>query len=538
MSSTANTSTSLSKRTTHEVNIATTLQQQAAAQKVAKMGVNNPVLLPDEVDTTIMEFATRMGRDGQKKVYLNYGTRRLMVETPWMGSYRGIEDTSAAFGETTGPPKYQIRCGIRDHDMPGSEAAAFVAMLQRMEAKVTEAAILNSQEWFKKRNLSKEVVTEAMLQKMIRFSVDAQTGEPDGRWPPEFRMKLQCYDGDWKCVAYDGSDAAKPVKVEDDLAKVVTGRVEVKGIVECSQVWVLNGKLGCTWNVRQLLFRPQVAGGSLSPTTYAFDTGKAKALNATSVQVAEMKVVNEDTGFKRAYLNDANGGPLLVQTPWLKSPGGIREPPEEYAQAGKTKFNLSFVLDGFRGENPETAAFFNELEALDDHLIEACVANCQPWFGKKKLTHEVLKQAMFQPSVPVKTKDDGQENVWFKVDVPCYDGEWKCAAYPQVDDAVDRECQTDDLDNYVTGKVMARAILQCKGLWSAGGRIGCNWKVVQLEYQADTGGAPSGYAFRGAEHGLLPVELEGEAPVTEEPMEEDDVVVDEEEEDYVDSEED
>ena len=68
----ANTSTSsLAKRATHEVNIATTLQQQAAAQKVAKMGVNNPVLLPDEVDTTIMEFVTRMGRDGQKKVCLN-----------------------------------------------------------------------------------------------------------------------------------------------------------------------------------------------------------------------------------------------------------------------------------------------------------------------------------------------------------------------------------------------------------------------------------------------------------------------------------
>ena len=533
----------MSATATHEVNIATTLKKQAAAQKVAKMGDQNPVLLPDEVDTTIIEFATRMGRDGQKKVYLNYGTRRLMVQTPWMTSYRGVEDMSTAYGEaSSGPPKYQIRCGIMDHETPDSESAAFVAMLKRMEAKVTEAAILNSQEWFKKRNLSKTVITEAMLQPMIRFSKDSQTGELDGRWPPEFKMKLQCYDGEWQCVAYNGSDLTDPVEVKEDLATVVTGRVEVKAIVECSQVWVLNGKLGCTWNVRQLLFRPQAAGGSLSPTTYAFDTGKAKALNATSVQVGEMKVVNEETGFKRAYLNNAHGGMLLVQTPWLKSPGGIREPPEEYAQPGKTKYSLSFVLDGFRGETPETAAFFNELEALDDHLIEACVANSQAWFGKKKLSQEVLKEAMFQPTVPVKVKDDGQENVWFKVDVPCYDGEWKCAAYPQVDDAADRECLTDDLDNYVTGKVMARAIIQCKGLWSAGGRIGCNWKVVQLEYQADAGGVPSGYAFRGAEHGLRPVELEDEAPVREEPVEEepveDEVVVDEEEEDYVDSEED
>ena len=39
-------------------------------------------------------------------------------------------------------------------------------------------------------------------------------------------MKLQCYEGEWKCVAYNGSDAAKPVEVKDDLATVVTGRVE------------------------------------------------------------------------------------------------------------------------------------------------------------------------------------------------------------------------------------------------------------------------------------------------------------------------
>lgn len=472
-----------------------------------KSGNNKLVLLPNEVDTTMMEFATRMGRDGQKKVYLNYGTSRLMVQTPWMLSYRGIEDTNASFGDTGSPPKYQIRCSLQDYETAGTESADFITMLQKMEARVTDAAIANSQDWFKKASLSKAVIKEAMLQPMIRFSKDSQTGELDGRWPPEFRMKVQCYDGEWQCLAYDGTKSNTEVK--GDLAEVVKGRVEVKAIVECTQVWIMNGKLGCTWNTKQLLFRPLATGGGggISPTTYAFDT-TVTALDATAIKVGEMKVVNEDTGFKRAYLNNANGGMLLIQTPWLKSPGGIREPPEEYAQAGKTKFNLSFVLDGFRGENPETAEFFKQLDALDNHLIDTCVANSLSWFGKKKLSQEVLKEAMFNSSVPVKTKDDGQENVWFKVDVPCYDGEWKCAAYPQTDDATERQCQTTDLDKLVSGKVMARAILQCKGLWSAGGRIGCNWKVVQLEYQADAGSAPLGYAFRSTDDELLPLELQ------------------------------
>ena len=99
-----------------------------------KSGNNKQVLFPNEVDTTMMEFATRMGRDGQKKVYLNYGTSRLMVQTPWMLSYRGIEDTNASFGDTGSPPKYQIRCSLQDYETAGSESADFVTMLQKTEA--------------------------------------------------------------------------------------------------------------------------------------------------------------------------------------------------------------------------------------------------------------------------------------------------------------------------------------------------------------------------------------------------------------------
>ena len=46
---------------------------------------------------------------------------------------------------------------------------------------------------------------------------------------------------------------------------------------------------------------------------------------------------------------------------------------------------------------------------------------------------------------------------------------------------------------------MARAILQCKGLWCANGKIGCNWKVVQLEYEQNTLQLGA-FAFRTGTH--------------------------------------
>ena len=517
------------KRKTQEMDISKVMQKQSAQAKVAKMTVAHAVLLPQEVDTQVIDFVNRTGRDGQKKVFVNYGTRKLMVQTPWMTSFRGIEDANAnsTYGETNGHPKYIIRCGLHDYDKPESESAHFVDMVRRMEEKVTEGAIVNSFEWFKKRNLTKTIITEAMLQRMLKFSTDPQTGEPNGRWPPEFKMKVQCYDGEWKCVAYDGTNESAPVKVEDNLADVVKGRMEVKAIIECSQVWVLNGKLGFTWNVKQLMYRPVASGGGLSPTAYAFDTPRIPtSFDVQTIQVGDLKVVNEDTGFKRAYLNDANGGMLYIQTPWLKSPGGIREPLEEYAQPGKTKFNISFVLDGFRGDNPETAAFYEQLVVLDEHLMNVCVKHSSTWFGKnKKLTFEVFKEAMYNQSVRVTTKDSGEESVWFKVNVPHYDGEWKCGAYPKTDDASARECQTEELDTLVNGKVMTRAILQCKGLYYTGGRVGCNWKVVQLEYEGQSEELSSGFAFRDMQIDSTTEDIELNASTSHD-------------DDYIDSEED
>ena len=94
---------------------------------------------------------------------------------------------------------------------------------------------------------------------------------------------------------------------------------------------------------------------------------------------------------------------------------------------------------------------------------------------------------------------------------------WSFGAYnADTDERLDT-----DLDTHLAGKQTFRAILECKGLWFFGGRVGCSWHVKQLEYQPV------------AQKGALAFRDEGEDEI-----EEDEIVEDEIEEDEIVEEED
>ena len=471
-----------------ERSIASNPKKRSGQSNKALSSKKQKIMLSSEIDINAIEFVTRKHSDGQNRVYMNHRSEAMEVQTPWMLSYRGIEDSSARFNDQK--PKYQFQCTLTDFNNSDSETSEFINMLQRIESRLIDAAILNSKDWFMKEVLSREVVDQAMLVPSIRYPMDKETGERDSTRPPDFRMKTPCYDGEWRCDGYteDGN------QIDGDLAEHVQGRMQVKAIIRCSQVWLKNNKLGCTWTVKQFMYR-QLSRAQLHPTKYAFDQ-ISTSFDVNTIKINEMKMIKEDRGFKRAYVNAEDGGFLYIKTPWLTSPGGIRLPREEYCTPGRSNYELSFVLDGFREEDSEVAHFFENLQQLDQRIVNEACQNSTEWLGRK-FSKAVIEEVKFSPAVRVRTKDDGQEDAWFKVEAPNYDGQWKCSAFPKVDDATNRICHTEDLDTHVCGRVEARAILQCKGIWCSGGRFGCNWKLIQLEYQSTGSNIQrSGFAFR------------------------------------------
>ena len=133
------------------------------------------------------------------------------------------------------------------------ELQAFHDRLRDVEGRIIDGGVENSVSWFKKKKPSRETV-EALFNDMIKLSRDKETGEPDGKWPAAFRVKVPCMNGKWECKLYDNErnqlpinegDADELVKVEDVLVK----NTRIRGILQCVGLWIASGNYMCQWKL-------------------------------------------------------------------------------------------------------------------------------------------------------------------------------------------------------------------------------------------------------------------------------------------------
>ena len=87
---------------------------------------------------------------------------------------------------------------------------------------------------------------------------DKETGEPSGKFPPSFGLKINMWDGKHQCKVYnqnkelfniDDKDADDFKSLKDDI--LLKGS-SIKVLLKCHGIWVINGKFGCTWRAEQL----------------------------------------------------------------------------------------------------------------------------------------------------------------------------------------------------------------------------------------------------------------------------------------------
>ena len=89
---------------------------------------------------------------------------------------------------------------------------------------------------------------------MVKVSLDSETGEPNGKWPPSFAFKIvkrdgkilcDCYDSDKKELVTDGEGSI-------DLEQMFKKGTKVKTILKCNGLWISNVGWGCTWRAEQI----------------------------------------------------------------------------------------------------------------------------------------------------------------------------------------------------------------------------------------------------------------------------------------------
>ena len=210
--------------------------------------MSSPVVQPSSFDVSKVSISQPKVLDsGGKMAYLNYGEKRLLIQTPSLPAPFGMSVFDKA-----GPPKYSVDLALRGYQDQPKSKALFTA-LQKLDEFMIDQGVKNSKAWFK-ADMKREVV-EAFYTPCVRFGRDKQGNQTS--YPPNLKVQLRRKrDGsDFECLFYDqkskGDPDAQPLRgipAEELLVK----RSELTALIECTGVWFAGGKFGVSWKAVQI----------------------------------------------------------------------------------------------------------------------------------------------------------------------------------------------------------------------------------------------------------------------------------------------
>ncbi len=201
--------------------------------------------------------------------------------------------------------------------------------------------------------------------------------------------------------------------------------------------------------------------------------------NVSKVTIAPPRSL--DSGGKMAYLNYDTRS-LVFQTPSLACPFGVNI----YDKAGPPKYSVSLSMRGYEDNeetgakaNPKVKALFTALNSLDEFMIDQAVKNAKAWFPSLKNPSREIISAFYTPCVKFSTSKDGKQ---YPPDIKAAlkkkrdSDEFDCAFY----DASSKQIKGVPLEDMIVKRSEITALIQCTGVWFAGGKFGCSWKAVQM----------------------------------------------------------
>jgi len=215
------------------------------------------VIKASAIDINNLKFSDprKVGNNGVQVVYVNYGggMNSLYVQPPrvdlkWDPTYYADNDENGKFTVEFALP------GVGTDD----QITPFHDKMKAFDELMIDKAYENRATWFKNgKKLTRDMI-ENVYTPMIKVSVDSETGEPDGKWPPAFKFKIKKQNSKFTCNVFDSSKNQLNVdntEAEDfvDLKTVLVKGSTVNLILKCVSVWLINGKFGVTWQAEQIM---------------------------------------------------------------------------------------------------------------------------------------------------------------------------------------------------------------------------------------------------------------------------------------------
>tara|TARA_B110000211_G_C14058975_1_gene544669 strand:+ start:1443 stop:2204 length:762 start_codon:yes stop_codon:yes gene_type:complete len=197
-----------------------------------------------------------------------------------------------------------------------------------------------------------------------------------------------------------------------------------------------------------------------------------KNVSIDSISAGKVKTLGNGVT-KMAYLtlNDEN---FILQLPEMSSPFGMSSWANDQ---GGTKYWIDLSFRDIENRLP-LQVFKKLIEDIEEKVIQHAFTNSNEYFKKKYTNIEVVR-ALFSHSIKYpKDKTTGEvTDKWpptFKVTLPQRDGEFSFQAYDKKKDSVNLK------DIQTKGSKMT-SLIQCGGIWIAGGKFGITWRAVQVQ---------------------------------------------------------
>jgi len=215
-----------------------------------------------------------------------------------------------------------------------------------------------------------------------------------------------------------------------------------------------------------------------------------KNLDLSQIKYSALKAL--ESGGKNVYMS-MDGKPILIQTPRMLCQWGLSKYNPD-GKVGSEKYSIDMSFKD-KETKPGVQIFFDKLMELDKKVVEDVTKNSKDWLRKANMTKEVV-EALSTPSVKfAKDKDTGEITdkypPSFRLNIPVRDGKTMCDVY----DIKQNKLDLFDMDSKGSIKnSMITAIIKLQGLWFAGGKFGCTWRVEQLRIEPSE--SIKGFAFQ------------------------------------------
>lgn len=213
----------------------------------------------------------------------------------------------------------------------------------------------------------------------------------------------------------------------------------------------------------------------------------AKNVDVSKLSYSAPKLLTN--GSRSVYIN-YNGDKLMLQTPVMNLPYGLGDWSGKDAKPGEAAFKKYDMHVSFRGMdiNPALKSLHDKMLEIEAKIKQDAFENRLAWL---KDDYDGLKVATDRLFTPIVKYDKDRETgkvvgkypPTIKLKIP-YDNnsnqfEFECM------DMNDTELVFDHIMNKIKG-ARARLIIQLSGLWFAGGKYGCTWRVVKSKFQLNS----------------------------------------------------